>query len=80
MSISYDHLTEEERAEARRFMTDFYLWVLSRPAKTPTPAPAVPEPKRKSPRKRSTQTTPTAQPAAPFDPDTLPPHLRAGLG
>jgi len=25
-------------------------------------------------------TTPTpAQPAAPFDPDTLPPHLRAGL-
>jgi len=26
-----------------------------------------------------TPTTTPAQPAAPFDPDTLPPHLRAGL-
>jgi len=26
-----------------------------------------------------TPRTATAQPAAPFDPDTLPPHLRAGL-
>jgi len=27
----------------------------------------------------TTPTTTPAQPAAPFDPDTLPPHLRAGL-
>jgi len=62
MSINYDHLTEEERAEARRFLNDVWLWILARPAKTPAPAPApaAPEPRRKSPRKRPTQAKQTA--------------------